>query len=109
MLTETSAGCTLNVVVPTIVPSVALIVAVPGVPPVASAPLLIVATAAFDEPHATVVVIDFVLPSVYVPTATNCCVPPVWIVGFAGVTLMDTRAGAVTVRVVEPEMLPDAA
>ena len=39
----------------------------------------------------------------------NCCVRPAAIEGFAGVTAIDTRVGAVTVRVVEPVIDPEAA
>ena len=41
--------------------------------------------------------------------ATNCCVSPAAIEGFAGATESDTRAGAVTVSVVDPEIEPKAA
>ncbi len=41
--------------------------------------------------------------------AVNCCVNPLGTAGFAGVTLIDAKAAAVTVRVVEPETLPDVA
>jgi hypothetical protein len=109
MLMETSAGCTLNVVAPKIVPRVAWIVEVPELPPVASPWLLTVATVVLDEFHIMPVVRVFVLPSLYVPVATSCFVPPVMTVGFTGVTLMDTSARGVTVSIVEPEMLPDAA
>ncbi len=43
------------------------------------------------------------------PVAVNCCVSPLAIDGFAGVTAMDTRAAAVTVSVVVPFTLPDVA
>ena len=32
--------------------------------------------------------------SEYVPVAVNCCVPPIVIVGLAGVTAIDVRVGA---------------
>jgi len=41
--------------------------------------------------------------------AANCCVPPLIIEGFAGVTAIETSVGAVTVRVVEPLIDPDVA
>src|SRR6266446_5061365 len=105
MVIETNAGCTVNVVAPEILPRVALMVEVPTPTPVASPPLVIVATDVFDDIHVTVVVMVFTLPSVYIPVAAYCFVPAVRIVGFAGVTLIDTSAGVVTVKVVEPEML----
>ncbi len=39
----------------------------------------------------------------------NCCVAPTAIEGFAGVTAIDTSAGAVTVSVVEPAIPPSVA
>ena len=41
--------------------------------------------------------------------AVNCSVAPRVIEGSTGVTVIEVRVGGVTVRVVEPEMLPDAA
>ena len=43
------------------------------------------------------------------PVAVNCCVDPLGTDGFAGVTAIETNVGAVTVRVVEPEIVPDVA
>ena len=39
----------------------------------------------------------------------NCCCWPATIEALAGVTAMDTNTGAVTVRLVEPLMGPEAA
>jgi hypothetical protein len=44
-----------------------------------------------------------------VPVAVNCCVDPLVIVGFAGLTAIDCRVAAVTVRRVEPLIAPDVA
>ena len=44
-----------------------------------------------------------------VPVAVNCCVHPAIMVGFAGVTARDAIVADVTVRVVEPETLPEMA
>jgi hypothetical protein len=41
--------------------------------------------------------------------AVNCSVIPRTIEGLAGVTVIEPRVAGVTVRVVEPEMLPDVA
>ena len=41
--------------------------------------------------------------------AVNCCVCPFAIEGAAGVTAIETRAAAVTVRVVDPVTLPEVA
>ena len=43
------------------------------------------------------------------PVAVNCWVFPAGTDGLAGVTAMETSVGAVTVRVVDPEMLPEVA
>src|SRR5580765_1931653 len=107
MLMETSAGWTFSVVAPEILPRIALIDEVPGATPVARPPLLIAATRVLDELQVTLEVIVFVVPSVYVPLATNGTVPPAAIVGLAGVTPMETSAGAETVSVVEPGTVPD--
>ena len=40
------------------------------------------------------------------PVAINCCFLPRTMLGFVGVTEMDTSVAAVTVRVVDPDMLP---
>jgi hypothetical protein len=54
---------------------------------------------------------SFVLPSLYVPFAANCCVRPSGIVGVAGVTVMALNAtgGGPTVSVVEPVTAPETA
>ena len=38
--------------------------------------------------------------------ALNCCVKPLAMLGFAGVTAMETSVAAETVSTVEPETLP---
>jgi hypothetical protein len=53
------------------------------------------------EPHVTEFVRFCVLWSEYVPVAVNCSVEPITIVGFMGVTPMDTSVGD-TVKIVEP-------
>jgi hypothetical protein len=75
----------------------------------ASPAVLIVATAAAEELHVAVLVRFCVLPSEYVPVAVNCCVLPLVIDAFAGVTAIDTSAGGVTVSVVLPETVPEVA
>src|SRR6202022_2729458 len=71
--------------------------------------VLMVATPAAVELHVAVLVRFWVLPSLYVPVAVNCCVLPLAIDGFAGVTAMETRVAAVTVSVVLPETAPEVA
>jgi len=50
-----------------------------------------------------------VVPSLNVPVAVNCCVEPLVIDGFAGVTAIDCSVAAVTVSTVEPEIDDDVA
>src|SRR5882762_4454618 len=48
----------------------------------------------------------WLLPSVKVPVAVNCCVVPSGICGIAGVMAIETSAAGVTLRVVEPLVEP---
>ena len=48
-------------------------------------------------------------PSLNVPVAVNCCVAPLVIDGFAGVTAIDCNVAAVTVNTVEPLIAPEVA
>ena len=61
------------------------------------------------ELQVTVVVRFCVLLSEYVPVAVNCSVPVVSMVGFAGVTAIETSVAAVTVKVTEPLTAPETA
>jgi len=111
---DTSVGAvavTVRVVEPLMAPEAALIVLVPAATPVASPPALIVATLVVCEVHVTVLVKFCVELSENVPVAVNCSVALFAIDGFAGVTAIDTSVGAaaVTVRVVEPLIAPEAA
>ena len=82
-------------------PCVAVIREVPAPVPTAKPVLVpIVATEAVAEVHVTFVVMFCVLSSLYVPVAVNCSVVPFTMEGFVGVTAMDCRVGAVTVRVI---------
>ena len=49
------------------------------------------------------------VPSVKVPTAMNCCRPPIPMFGMAGATAIDTKVAVVTVSVVELLTDPDVA
>jgi hypothetical protein len=103
------AAVTVNVVLPETVPEVAWMVVDPVPAALARPAALIVATVAAEELHVAVLVRFCVLASVYVPVAVNCCVLPLAIDGFAGVTAIDTNVAAVTVSVVLPETLPEVA
>jgi hypothetical protein len=76
---------------------------------VANPPTVIVATDAVTELHVAPLVKFCVELSEKVPVAVNCSVAPLPIEGFAGVTAIDTSVAAVTVRVVDPVMAPEAA
>ena len=101
-----TAAVTFNVVDPTMLPLVALIVEVPTFSVVARPPALIVATVVVPEAHTTLPVRFCVVLSLNVPVAVNCCVFPAATDGLAGVTAIDTSTAAVTVNVVDPTTLP---
>src|SRR5206468_3033742 len=101
-----AAGPTVKLALPVTPTQVALIWEVPWAIPVARPTALIIATAAFEETHVTELVRLWVLPSEYVPVAANCCVVPLAIDGFAGVTAIDTNAAGPTVRLVLPVTPP---
>ncbi len=104
---------TVKILVPDMLPKAAVIVAVPAATDVACplepAALLIVATDAADELQVTDVVISCVLLSEKVPVALNCSVVLRAMPGLAGVTVMDASVAELTVRILVPDMLPDAA
>ena len=103
------AEVTVRVVLPEIVPEVAVIEAVPAATAVARPLLLTVTTDVFEEVQVTCVVISRLMPSEYVPVAVNCWVTPTGILGLTGVTDTEDRVAEVTVRVLFPEINPEAA
>src|SRR5271167_2312160 len=103
------AAVTVRTVAPLIAPDVALIVEVPTPAPVARPAVVIVAVAVVPDDQVTLDVRFCVVPSLKVPVAVNCCVAPLVIEGFAGVTAIDCSVAAVTVRTVEPLIAPDVA
>ena len=105
----TVAAVTVSKVEPLIEDDVAVIVELPTPAPVARPAALIVAVVVVPEDQVTVDVKFCVVPSLNVPVAVNCCVAPLAIDGFAGVTAIDCRVAAVTVRVVDPLIAPDVA
>lgn len=105
-----TAAETFSVVDPETVPDVAVIVVLPTPAPVAKPPETIVAIEVCDELQVAEPVRSCVLPSLYVPVAENCCVFPFAIVGFDGVTAIDTNVAAeVTVRLLDPVIVLDVA
>ena len=103
------AELTVRFVEPTVFPEVAVIVVVPACSALASPAALMVAVVALEEAHVAVVVRFCSVPSLKVPVATNCCVSPAAMVVFAGVSAIDCRVAAVTVRFVEPTTFPEVA
>ena len=99
---------TVRVVVPSIVPDLARMIVAPGPTPVANPEALIVATPVKSDIHMTELVrFLVVVPSLYVPVAMNCSVPPTAIVGFSGVIAIEVRL--TTLSCVEPLMPPEVA
>jgi methylglyoxal synthase len=103
------AAVTVSKVEPLIEDDVAVIVEVPTPAPVARPAALIVAVVVVTDDHVTVLVRFCVVPSLNVPVAVNCCVAPLAIEGFAGVTAIDCNVAAVTVSKVEPLIEEDVA
>ena len=86
---DRAVGCTVSVVLPFTDPCVALIVELPPATPVARPVELIVATPLLEDDHVTWLEMFWVELSLNVPVATNCCVEPEAIAGFAGVTVIE--------------------
>src|SRR5271154_2212639 len=94
----TVAFVTSSVVVPLIVPKVAVMVAAGmGARPLASPPVPMGASVVLDEVHVTSVVKLCVLPSLNVPVAENCSVVFCAMAGLAGRMAIETRSAALTV------------
>jgi hypothetical protein len=85
-----------------------MIVVLPVPAPVANPVPLIVAIAVFVELQTTEPVMFRVPPSLNMPVAVNCCVVPLAMEVFAGVTAIETRV-ATTARFVEPLIEPEVA
>ena len=98
-----------RVVLPEMLPEVAVMVVVPVARTVARPVVLIVAATGFKESQVTSGVISKLVPSEKAPVAVNCWVTPTGMLGFAGVTEMDDRVAELPVRVVLPEIVPEEA
>ena len=85
------AWFTLKVVVPEILPEVAVMVVVPDATVVARPLLSTVATDESEEAQVTCVVISLVVPSEYVPKAVNWSVISAGTLDSVGITDMETR------------------
>ncbi len=107
------AAVTVSVVEADRLPDVAVIVVEPVAnaleKPLEPAALLMDATLVADELHVMEAVKFCVELSEYVPIAVNCWDVPLAMLWLAGVTDRDIRVAGLTVRVVDPETLPDVA
>jgi hypothetical protein len=103
------AGVTVSSVIPRVPPTLAVISAVPLATVEANPEAFMVTTDKSSEDHVAVFVTSFVVLSLKVPIAVNCCDVPSAIERSAGVTAIETRAAGVTVNVVEPETPADVA
>ena len=106
---ERTAEVTVRVVLPEILPEVAVMFTVPTLRAVARPLPVTVTTEGLDEAQVTCVVISWLVPSEYLPMATNCCPNPAGTLGLAGVTAIEDRVRGVVVRSVLPTTLPEAA
>lgn len=100
-----TAGVTLRGAFPEIPPELAVMVALPTAIAFARPRFpekLILATAGWEEVHATLVVTSRVLPSEKLPVAVNFCVSPAAIEAFPGVICREVRTG----REVPPPTAP---
>jgi hypothetical protein len=105
------AGVTCSEVEPLMEPFFAAIVVAPTPALLARPVALIVAIMAAEEDQVVrgEEVRSWVELSVKVPVAVNCCVSPLAIDGWAGVTVIETKAAGVTVSGTEPEVEPKVA
>lgn len=99
---------TASVVDPATPPELAVTVVVPVVSALPTPEALIEATPGADEVHVTEAR-TFVLLSLNVPVATNCCTKPTGREGLAGVTEIDVSVGLDTVSVADPVTAPAVA
>jgi hypothetical protein len=101
---DTNTGAvTAKLAEPVMVPEVAVIVVVPGATLVAYPAAPIVATPETDDAQVADCVKSCVLPSVDVPTASNCCPAPSGIAAPLGVIVTETNVGPATLIVLLAE------
>src|SRR4030066_147803 len=102
------AAVTVRVVTPESPPNEAVMEAVPLDAPVAR-PAAVIVAPVVEELQEADAVMSCLVVSEKMATALNCRVVPRAMVGLVGVTSMDARVAAVTVRVVTPESPPNEA
>ena len=88
---ELNATPTVRVVEPLMVPELAVIVTCPPLTDVAKPVPLILAMPLEEELQATLELMSFDDPSLYLPVAVNCCVAPKAMVDPEGVTAIDVK------------------
>src|SRR6266487_4266763 len=98
--------CTVPVADPFLLAFLAVIVTEPAFVPVTTPLFETHATDLDDDDHVHCCVTSTVLPSLNVPVAVSCCLPPRSTVNGFGVTAMDCSVGAVTVRAALAEAPP---
>ena len=103
------AAFTVREVLPLIAPEVAEIVTVPSLRPVVKPLTVMDAMLLLVDAHVTVPVMSWVVASLNVPVAVNCCCTPSGIDIPAGVTAIETRVALVTVRLAVPDTEPTVA
>jgi len=101
------AEVTVRVVLPEVIPEVAVTVVVPAATAMARPVLLTVATDGLEALQVTCLVISKLVPSEYTPEAASCWVAPKGIFGLDWVTDMEASAAEVTVRAVAPWVFPE--
>jgi hypothetical protein len=72
-------------------PKAATICGLPIATPVASPEASTVADAVSEDDHVTDALMSLLPPSLNVPIAPNCCLPPAWMAGFAGESAIETK------------------
>src|SRR5580692_1928170 len=80
----------------------AVIVVCPWPAVLASPPAVMVATLTSEDVQVTCAVRSSVVPSLKVPVAVNCWVPPSDMLGSGGATVMELRVASVTVNIADP-------
>jgi hypothetical protein len=103
------AGVTVTVVLPMILPEVAVMVTVPAAMLATRPGLFSLATNISDVCQITCEVISRLVPSEYVPVAVNCWLRPTGMLGLTGATAMEDKVAELTVRTVLPETVPEVA
>src|SRR3984957_7743930 len=87
----------------------AVIVVDPWPAVLANPPAVMVATLTSEDDQVTCAVRSSVVPSLKLPVAVNCCVPPSDMLVSLGATVMVSRVALVTVNIADPFSSPNSA